>query len=274
MDETVKGKIDAALQKPTGLTKTELVGVGASGQENIEIGDNLTLKDGKLNAASASGGNSIPIVEGTIDTSSSETEVIINIPQAQTEPFILHIEDMQSYILMSVIMGAYLGYLYEGRNEKVAYIFQGADTTINVTITNPIVPIVNATNTDDSDRYTIPESQTLAFILHIIDSSGEHNIFMSATNDGTLYYYYGIEDINNSTITYYYGSGSTIQRHILNLSKEGSLFGKYDILVPRSSTSTEILPCFPSDNGKVLSVVNGEAQWTSASGSVTVTFED
>lgn len=51
LDETIKGKIDAALQKPTGLTKTKLVGVGTSGQENIEIGDNLTLTNGKLAAA-------------------------------------------------------------------------------------------------------------------------------------------------------------------------------------------------------------------------------
>lgn len=271
LDEAIKGKIDAALQKPTGLTKTKLVGVGASGQENIEIGENLTLANGKLAAA---GGSSIPVVEGTIDEGSSETAIIINIPQAQTEPFILHIEDIQSYILMSVIMGGYLGYLYEGRNEKVAYIFQGADTTIDASIINPIVPIVNATNTDDSDRYTIPESQTLAFILHIVDASGEHNIFMSTSNDGTFYYYYGIEDVSNSTITYYYGSGSTIQRYILDLSKNGSLFGKYNISVPRSSTRTEILPCTTSDNGKVLSVVNGEAQWARAGGSVTITFED
>ena len=44
------GKIDAALQRPTGLTKTKLVGVGAQGQENIEIGENLTLTNGKLSA--------------------------------------------------------------------------------------------------------------------------------------------------------------------------------------------------------------------------------
>lgn len=214
------GKIDAALQKPTGLTKTKLVGVGASGQENIEIGDNLTLTNGKL---AASGGN-IPIVEGTIDETSSETAIIINIPQAQTEPFILHIEEMQSYILMSVIMGAYLGYLYEGRNEKVAYIFQGSGTTIDVSITNPIVPIVNATNTDDYDRYTIPNNQESAFILQIVDSSGKHDIFMSASNDGTLYYYYGIEDITSNSITYLYGSNgiihgsnSIIQRHRIEI---------------------------------------------------------
>lgn len=48
-------KIQNSLQKPKGLTKTELVGVGANGQENIEIGDNLTLANGKL---SATGGGS------------------------------------------------------------------------------------------------------------------------------------------------------------------------------------------------------------------------
>lgn len=52
------GKIDAALQKPTGLTKTKLVGVGASGQENIEIGDNLTLANGKISATG--GGGDLP----------------------------------------------------------------------------------------------------------------------------------------------------------------------------------------------------------------------
>lgn len=52
------GKIDAALQRPTGLTKTKLVGVGAQGQENIEIGDNLTLANGKLFATGGGGGSS------------------------------------------------------------------------------------------------------------------------------------------------------------------------------------------------------------------------
>lgn len=59
LDETIKGKIDAALQKPTGLTKTKLVGVGTNGQESIEIGDNLTLANGKLSAASGGGVNGL-----------------------------------------------------------------------------------------------------------------------------------------------------------------------------------------------------------------------
>ena len=49
-------KIQNSLQKPAGLTKTKLVGVGSNGQENIEIGDNLTLANGKLSAT----GGSVP----------------------------------------------------------------------------------------------------------------------------------------------------------------------------------------------------------------------
>ena len=55
IDDNVSNLIFNSLQKPKGLTKTELVGVGANGQENIEIGDNLTLANGKL---SATGGGS------------------------------------------------------------------------------------------------------------------------------------------------------------------------------------------------------------------------
>lgn len=61
-NETNK-KITNSLQKPTGLTKTELVGVGTNGQENIEIGDNLTLANGKLSAMG--GDNSINILIGS-----------------------------------------------------------------------------------------------------------------------------------------------------------------------------------------------------------------
>lgn len=47
----VQNILNNSLQKPTGLAKTKLVGVGVNGQENIEIGDNLTLANGKLAAA-------------------------------------------------------------------------------------------------------------------------------------------------------------------------------------------------------------------------------
>lgn len=52
-------KIQNSLQKPVGLTKTKLVGVGTKGQENIEIGDNLTLANGKLSAKVGGGSKKI-----------------------------------------------------------------------------------------------------------------------------------------------------------------------------------------------------------------------
>ena len=56
LDTNVNNLINNSLQKPAGLTKTKLVGVGSNGQENIEIGDNLTLANGKLSAT----GGSVP----------------------------------------------------------------------------------------------------------------------------------------------------------------------------------------------------------------------
>ena len=53
----VQNILNNSLQKPTGLTKTKLVGVGVNGQENIEIGDNLTLANGKLSSATGGGSN-------------------------------------------------------------------------------------------------------------------------------------------------------------------------------------------------------------------------
>ena len=56
LDTNVNNLINNSLQKPSGLTKTKLVGVGTNGQENIEIGDNLTLANGKLSATGGSSG--------------------------------------------------------------------------------------------------------------------------------------------------------------------------------------------------------------------------
>lgn len=62
----VKEKANNSLQKPTGLTKTKLVGVGTNGQENIEIGDNLTLTNGKLSATGGgSGGDNVVTIKPT-----------------------------------------------------------------------------------------------------------------------------------------------------------------------------------------------------------------
>ena len=62
LDTNVNNLINNSLQKPAGLTKTKLVGVGTNGQENIEIGDNLTLANGKLSATGGVSGGDFDIV--------------------------------------------------------------------------------------------------------------------------------------------------------------------------------------------------------------------
>ena len=105
------GKIDAALQKPTGLTKTKLVGVGASGQENIEIGDNLTLANGKL-SATGGGGSDVNILVGSAPEESDNgyQGTYSGVPDA-SKINILHIPDFGDFVLTFAIDGSYIGYM-------------------------------------------------------------------------------------------------------------------------------------------------------------------
>lgn len=81
LDNNVSNLIFNSLQKPAGLTKTKLVGVGTNGQENIEIGDNLTLANGKLSSTGGGSGKSVPptltlfdMKTGDVRTSITEEE--------------------------------------------------------------------------------------------------------------------------------------------------------------------------------------------------------
>lgn len=65
----VQDILNNSLQKPTGLSKTELVGVGVNGQENIEIGDNLTLANGKLSSAAGGVNGLASDAEGNLTAS-------------------------------------------------------------------------------------------------------------------------------------------------------------------------------------------------------------
>lgn len=139
------------------------------------------------------------------------------------------------------------------------------------------LPIIQATPSGtigDAKTYTIPAKQTSPFILAI----NNNYVFINVSINGNDYYgeyYYEYK--------YYYISGgdtSILLRENTSMSlgsKSIPLFTNYNILVDKHNNKTEILPCTASDNGKVLSVVNGEAQWatpTGGSGSISVTFED
>lgn len=107
------GKIDAALQRPTGLTKTKLVGVGTNGQENIEIGDNLTLANGKLFAMG--GGSNVNILVGSEPEESDNgyTGTYSGVPDT-SKINILHIPDFADFVLTFSTGGGCSGYVSEG----------------------------------------------------------------------------------------------------------------------------------------------------------------
>ena len=92
-------KIQNSLQKPAGLTKTELVGVGTNGQENIEIGDNLTLANGKL---SATGGSDINILV------SEDLNIVLNQEQDLVGTYTGNIEQGKINILYNKTDNEYI----------------------------------------------------------------------------------------------------------------------------------------------------------------------
>ena len=149
------GKIDAALQKPTGLTKTKLVGVGASGQENIEIGDNLTLTNGKLAAA----GGSVSPTLNLIDLNTEEIRTTIteeeynNLKNGLYNSVNYYTETPEETYLQSKILSAY------NDSDKSLYcafssIKITATSETDISLTN-IIYELNVGQKDTSGNYPI-----------------------------------------------------------------------------------------------------------------------
>ena len=84
------------------------------------------------------------------------------------------------------------------------------------------------------------------------------------TVNGNTFYF---DTINGEKI--YHQSDTDIINHIIpEPSKVVPLYGNHNVLVPADSTDTAILPCTAADNGKVLSVVEGQAQWATPAGGI------
>lgn len=129
-------KIQNSLQKPSGLTKTELVGVGANGQENIEIGDNLTLANGKLSATSGGGGSSDI---NYLNASFTDEENFIGTFTGSINPDKVNIIKATLYGNMHIEVG--ISYLYSLLNENsqllgyvanALFIQDGVITNLNI----------------------------------------------------------------------------------------------------------------------------------------------
>lgn len=132
----VKEKANNSLQKPSGLTKTELVGVGTNGQENIEIGDNLTLANGKLSATGggSGGGSDVNVLQmndemtsysGTLDSSKlnvfKNSKLCLSSTKTETQTY-----EGQN------LTGAFINYLEDERDGVHAKFYVAYDGTISL----------------------------------------------------------------------------------------------------------------------------------------------
>ena len=188
-------KIQNSLQKPAGLTKTKLVGVGTNGQENIEIGDNLTLANGKLSATG--GGSNVNILVG------SESEAIDNgyqgtysgIPD-KSKINILHTPDFGDYVITFLKDDVYTGYVEVG-GVKIIIMLSGGQYTLmfESSGTSSGTSINTITIGDNSDTFsgTINSEDLTVFYYRIpgqdsymvlpISSLGNYGTCISVNDD-------------------------------------------------------------------------------------------
>lgn len=145
------GKIDAALQKPTGLTKTKLVGVGTQGQENIEIGDNLTLANGKLSAMG--GGSSINILTGSEFTQTDEGFVgtYSGVPDS-SKINVLRIDNLGDFVITLLADGMYSSYVNAGGTKFIITLVEGEYTMVPESGSEPSGTPINIISPGDEDN--------------------------------------------------------------------------------------------------------------------------
>ena len=233
------------------------------------------------------GGGGIPVVEGTFSETTEEgTKFTVNIPQAQSGVFILSLPDIISYFIIGSFVGEYIGNFIakneDNPDELIMNYFSGRDTTISLYSKS----LLNGSggNIVTIEVTSMPDTQITIDVSAITNDTQFVNIKETSTNENYLLYRVGSdfascfssEFAQGKIAAYYYIDTQQKQLYffVSSVGKIGTIFGNHDIQVPAVS-SANILPCTASDNGKVLSVVNGEAQWASASGgSISVTFED
>lgn len=240
------------------------------GVGNAPLGSGVNLSgftyDEATKTLKASGGGSIPVVEGTTAELTEEEQSFgaiakWSIPTAQSNNFIFHEADDDGWYFMSCSAGSY--YCNFIVPDTLNYIFYGTETFIYL--------LNNTTATTN----TIP--------YYVIDSfnNGIHNQqgFSMPTEDVVLFTDGRTSLIGNrkmiDNIAYYYcyewkpqieGGLKTYKNFAYKISKSNAGFKIETIDISQElNYNLMFLPNYRDyDNGKVLSVVNGEAQWASA----------
>ena len=122
-----------------------------------------------------------------------------------------------------------------------------------------------------------PSASLDKFILHYVYSGITNTILFNRVTHMTSPMA-ASSFVGNDYDNYYYCDSTSTDIEEIGIPRidQTTLFNRWNIVVKHidDTTPQPILPFTTEDNGKVLSVVNGEAQWAKASGGVTVTFED
>ena len=273
-------KIQNSLQKPAGLTKTKLVGVGTNGQENIEIGDNLTLANGKLSASG--GGDSKKI--GTIELNTTQTEAYL------TNSDTFSLTDIQLDVIRNNDI-IHIVFINEGLQQideyykQIKYIiadgtkynfyylynFYGSLSGIKTIYIQDIsfdmfFGINTLEQLDPISTYV--EKMSLRTVENSITKEKSYELsYQQHDNNVSSPILWGISTINGVPVIEKYNRDSKYHNYTFTEDKTISLFGKYSILVPKDSADTNILP-LPSDASTstyVLKAVNGTVQWVKES---------
>ena len=303
LDDNVSNLIFNSLQKPAGLTKTKLVGVGTNGQENIEIGDNLTLENGKL---AAIGGASVSPTLWLVDVETMQPRTSIteeeynNLKNGLYNSVNYFTEEPYEAYLQSKILSA-----YDDSDKSLHCAFSSikitATSETDISLTNIIYDlIIGQKDTSGNYPITIEKEIEIPFgssgggasslntiPCYVIDNfnDGDHDqqgfvmptedvVLFTDGNSTSLIGYKAVRD----NITYYFcyewkpqieGKLKTYENFVYKISEINIGYKIETTNISQAfNQNLMFLPGYSSsDNGKVLSVVDDKAQWASASGS-------
>ena len=226
--------IDAKL--PTDLiASANKISLGAG---NTALGNGVNLDgftyDESTKTLKASGGESIPVVEGTVTGQSGSflnRTVSITIPNTQTGNFILHIieEGSNLFFFINNNLDDYNATIDEPYDTNTLIhsitIISGRGTSIKIqviTLTNNY--FING-SIDSTNKITISDIPLSPFFCQILNEEGElYKVYQMYTNPSTdISYGYGEFDVGSNSFTYITNKGQATKNE----------FKEYKIVIPK-----------------------------------------
>lgn len=234
-------------------------------------GDLTNIQVGSKVYSIPSGGESIPVVEGTVGEATGQGDIAtIDIPTAQTNNFILHIADQNANIYMQHFGDVFCSSIPV--SNVATYIFIIFGTQGLVYTSSYIEHIKIMSNVDPI---------TFSSAGYFSRGSSDDILYSKINENLVTPLYPSLEDTNKYTY-YCTDENKMLQEKQVQLeeTQTATLFNKYKIKIPKGVEYNDVILPFTTldneDDGKVLTIVNKQVQWATPAGggSISVTFED